>query len=65
MERLREDWLAAIERHKLNPDAPGDDRYWSPKLETGSRDELRAVQADKLPVAVAYMAEYSKVVRKS
>lgn len=55
----RDEWFAAIERHRPNPDGAGDDTYWEPELETGSREQLRAVQGEKLPLAVAYMAEHS------
>lgn len=59
MEQMREQWLAAIERNRRNPGTPGDDRYWSPELDTVSRERLRAIQSDKLPAAVAYMAANS------
>jgi len=59
MGETRDRWLEAIDRHRLHPRAPGDERYWAPELETASRDELRAVQSDKLPLAVAYMAEHA------
>jgi len=34
-------WREAIWRHVRNPDRPGSASYWSPTLETASRDELR------------------------
>ena len=59
MEEMREQWLAAIERNQRNLTAPGDERYWSPDLDTVSREQLREIQSDKLPTAVAYMAAHS------
>jgi phenylacetate-CoA ligase len=56
MEEIRDRWLAAIERHRHHPTAPANDRIWAPELEACSRDELRAIQSDKLVHAVAYMA---------
>ena len=59
MKDKREHWLAAIERNQRNLSAPGDERYWSPELDTVSRERLREIQSDKLPSAVAYMAANS------
>jgi phenylacetate-CoA ligase len=59
MEEMREQWLAAIERNRRNLMTPGGDRYWSPELDTVSRERLREIQSDKLPAAVAYMAANS------
>ena len=59
MEEMRERWLAAIERNQRNLTTPGDERYWSPELDTVSREGLREIQSDKLPAAVAYMAANS------
>ncbi|HEX6312851.1 MAG TPA: AMP-binding protein [Acidimicrobiia bacterium] len=41
-------------RHRHAPERPDDDRCWSRRLETASRDELRAIQDDKLATAVRY-----------
>ena len=49
----RERWLEVMERHRLAPDGPDDDRYWSRRLDAASRDELRAIQDEKLGAAVA------------
>lgn len=59
MNNVRDEWLAAVERHRHNPTEPGSDTYWSPTLETASRDEIHAIQTDKLRVSVAYMATHS------
>ena len=40
--------LETMERHRFDRDAPGSADYWSPRLDTASRDELRAIQDEKL-----------------
>ena len=35
----RRAWLATIERHRHDRDTPGSPEYWSPRLDTASRDE--------------------------
>lgn len=64
MEETRERWLAAIERNRRDLTAPGDKRYWSPQLDTASRELVREIQSDKLPAAVAYMAVSSAMYAK-
>jgi phenylacetate-CoA ligase len=54
---VRDEWLAMVDRHRLAPTAPDDERYWSRRLETASRDELRSIQDEKLAVAVRYAYE--------
>lgn len=54
MNESRRRWLETIERFRDARDAPDGERYWSTRLETASRDELRAVQDEKLRAAVAY-----------
>ena len=41
-------WLATLEKFKRDPDAPGSADYWSPSLDCASRDELTAIQNEKL-----------------
>ncbi|MGH9030993.1 MAG: phenylacetate--CoA ligase family protein [Acidimicrobiia bacterium] len=64
MAAIREEWLAAVTRHRHAPAQPDDDRYWSRRLETASRDELRAVQDDKLAIAVRYAHEHIPYYRR-
>ena len=54
---VRGEWLGLLERYRYAPDRPDDDRFWSADLETASRDELRAIQGEKLAVAVRYAYE--------
>ena len=48
----------------LHPMAAADDRYWAPALETCSRAELRAIQGEKLALAVRYLYENSRFYRE-
>ncbi|MDQ2741125.1 MAG: AMP-binding protein [Chloroflexota bacterium] len=50
-------WIETIERYRLDRDRPGSERFWSPRLDTISRDELQAMQAEKLRAAVRYAYE--------
>ncbi len=61
---VRAEWLDTVRRWKPDPDPPATDEYWSPKLETISRDELGAIQGEKLVKAVAYMFECSRLFRR-
>jgi hypothetical protein len=60
----RDDWLALLRRSMHQPTAPADDRYWAPALETCSRAELRAIQGEKLALAVRYLYEHSRFYRE-
>jgi phenylacetate-CoA ligase len=59
----RDEWLALLRRSMLHPTAPADDRYWAPALETCSRAELRAIQGEKLALAVRFLYENSRFYR--
>jgi len=60
----RRAWLETIERHRLNPDAPGSADYWSSRLDTASRDELTAIQNEKLCAVVPFLYENSPFYRR-
>ena len=60
---LRQEWKAQIIGQVRHPDAPGSERHWAPELDCASRDELAALQSDKLRVAVRYMYERSPLFR--
>jgi phenylacetate-CoA ligase len=63
MSKARDDWLTTVRRWQLHPDAPATDTIWAPELEQASREELQAIQSDKLASAVAYMHEHSPLFR--
>ena len=60
----RRAWLATIERHRHDRDAPGSAEYWSPRLDTASRDELRAIQDDKIAAVAPFLYENSDFYRR-
>ena len=57
-------WLDTIERHRHDRDAPGSADYWSPRLDTASRDELRAIQDDKIAAVTPFLYENSDFYRR-
>lgn len=60
----RAHWLAVIEQHCENRDAPGSARYWCPHLDRASRDEIRAIQDARLEAAVPFLYENSLFYRR-
>ena len=60
----RQAWLEAVERHRHDRDAPGSADYWSPSLDTASRDELRAIQDDKIRAVAPFLYENSDFYRR-
>jgi phenylacetate-CoA ligase len=60
----RQHWLSTIERHRHDRDAPGSADYWSPRLDTASRDELRAIQDDKIAAVTPFLYENSEFYRR-
>ena len=64
MDRTRQAWLRTLDRHRRNVDAPANDGYWSPALETCSRDELIAIQNDKLKALTPFLYENSAFYRR-
>jgi phenylacetate-CoA ligase len=57
-------WLETLEKYKLDRDRPGSDRYWSPALDTASRDETIALQNAKLESMVPFLFENSGFYRR-
>jgi phenylacetate-CoA ligase len=60
----RRAWLETIERFRQDRDAPGSELYWSPGLDTASRDEIRSIQAAKLAAVVPFLYENSAFYRR-
>lgn len=63
-EATRAAWLAVLERYCENRDAPGSERYWSPRLDTASRDEIRAIQDAKIAAVAPFLYENSEFYRR-
>ncbi len=60
----RAKWLETLVSHRRDFDRPGSDEYWSPSLETASRDELRTIQNAKLGVLTPFLYENSDFYRR-
>ena len=60
----RRKWLETLERHRRDFERPGSAEYWSPSLDCASRDELRALQDEKLAVLTPFLYENSSFYRR-
>jgi phenylacetate-CoA ligase len=63
-EATRNDWLATLEKHRRNFDAPARADMWAPALDAASRDEIIAIQNDKLAVLTPFLYENSGFYRR-
>lgn len=61
--QTRTAWLDMLKKHRHDFDAPGSDDHWSPRLDTASRDELIAIQNDKLALVTPFLYENSPFYR--
>ncbi len=52
-------WLETLEKFRLDFDSPGSEKYWSPELDTISRDQLRVVQNEKIKAVAPFLYENS------
>jgi phenylacetate-CoA ligase len=57
-------WLGTLAKHRRNFQAPAEAHHWAPALETCSRDELRAIQNDKLSALAPFLYEHSAFYRR-
>lgn len=64
MHDVRAEWLATLDRYHRDRERPATPEYWSPSLDTASRDELAAIQSAKLRVAVRYVYECIPLYRR-
>lgn len=62
-EDIRQRWRQVVRESMCHVDAPADDRYWCPELETASRDQLRALQQERVILAYQYLWECSPFYR--
>jgi phenylacetate-CoA ligase len=60
----RKNWLETLERFQLNAKAPGSADYWSPGLDTASRDELLDIQNRKIAAVTPFLYENSEFYRR-
>jgi phenylacetate-CoA ligase len=60
----REAWLATLAKFRHDADRPANPDMWSPRLDAASRDELAAIQSEKLRAAVPFLYENSAFYRR-
>ena len=60
----RRAYMAVLEQYRRDFAAPGSAEYWSPSLETASRDEIRAIQNAKLEKLSPFLYENSAFYRR-
>ena len=63
-QETRAKWLEVLDRFCENRNAAGSDKYWSPRLDTASRDEIRAIQDAKLSALTPFLYENSAFYRR-
>ena len=59
----RQRWLELLQSHRADFDAAGSEQFWSPARDCASRDELRALQNEKLKVLTLFLYENSDFYR--
>jgi phenylacetate-CoA ligase len=60
----RQRWLEVLAAHRQDWEKPGSEKYWSPALDTASRDRLRAIQDAKLAAVAPFLYENSPFYRR-
>ncbi|MDP6344855.1 MAG: AMP-binding protein [Alphaproteobacteria bacterium] len=63
-EKTRANWLSVLAKHKVDPDGPATVEMWSPSLDGASRDELVAIQNEKLAALTPFLYENSAFYRR-
>jgi len=63
-EETRAAWLATLEKFRHDPDRSASPDMWSPRLDAASRDELAAIQTQKLRAVVPFLYENSPFYRR-
>src|SRR6516165_1576270 len=60
----RSAWLGALDKFRFDPERPAGELIWSPRLDSPSRDQLMAIQTEKLRAAVPFLYENSAFYRR-
>jgi len=63
-EQTRAAWLSTLDKFRHDADRPAHADMWSPRLDAASRDELAAIQTEKLRAAVPFLYENSPFYRR-
>ncbi len=60
----RDAWLATLARHRKGYDGPDSEAYWVSAVDAASRDEIIAIQNDKLAALSPFLYENSEFYRR-
>ncbi len=60
----REAWLETLARHRKGYDGPDSEAHWTTELDAASRDEIIAIQNDKLAALAPFLYENSEFYRR-
>jgi phenylacetate-CoA ligase len=63
-DKTRKLWLATLDRFRNDPNRAAQPDMWSPSLDAASRDELTAIQNEKLRAAIPFLYENSSFYRR-
>lgn len=63
-EQTRACWLETLAKHRTAFDAPDAEQYWARRADTASRDEIVAIQNDKLAALTPFLYEHSDFYRR-
>ncbi len=63
-EQTRKTWLATLDKFRRDPARPASADIWSPSLECASRDEIAAIQSEKIRAVVPFLYEHSPFYRE-
>jgi len=63
-DKTRIKWLVTLAKFKDDPDQAANSAMWSPRLDGASRDELVAIQNEKLAVVTPFLYENSEFYRQ-
>jgi phenylacetate-CoA ligase len=63
-EKIRNAWLATLDKFRLDADRAASPDMWSPRLDAASRDELIAIQSEKLRAVAPFLYENSPFYRR-
>jgi len=63
-EKTRNAWLATLDKLRFDADRAASADMWSPKLDAASRDELIAIQNEKLRAVAPFLYENSLFYRR-
>ena len=61
---LRVEWQKIVKKWMPSPEGPGSEEYWTPEIETLSRDKLKEIQSEKLEVVARFLYDHSSFWHK-